>query len=645
MDLINAQSQRIDKLVVNVKELNDERLLHERLKYTVEFAKWAVDCREPSGVSGWERRAQNISRQRLRNKGIPVSYKETLFRHLDQIVPIRNYIAHGPPSRFAYLLEEFGSEEEQEYWGVLFEVKEKQPLSALAHTYRAVKLPALYVVLRPNPIAIEMGVHGDKIIYKVLNAENDPIHQGYKEGEYDLVVAFFVIYATSKLDVALSNLRKLLRPGGMLVVGEGGHNNLSSASSGFIFGTLLGWWYGVDEGRTLSPLVTTEEWDKLLKNIGFSGVDSASPPEFTDVFTNLFVSQAVDDKVRFLREPLSSPSNAPIESLIIVGGKTARGARIVEGLKPTLGGLAQEMVSLVELDAPVFKDITQAEFSSLKKMFEEGKTMLWLTSGRQDDVPWSNMTVGFGRTAMHENSELRLQHLDVLDPELLDPKIVAETLLRFQAKIQDSILWTEEPEVILDSNGRQSVPRFRPIPSLYDRYNSIRRSIMHEVDIRKSAVTIEFGYGGCVIKEISKYEITDNPTSLMEIRIMYAVLSALKTALGHKFLVLGKESSTGDSYLTLVLTLAFIPKVLTLVGHNLSPLIAQAITAQAFTKDVGLVYTTDSNDPTAPSSWIRLTPYISQSELKIREQIHHPIKPSAGLPQQDLEEFIFLCWF
>ncbi|CAG8974765.1 hypothetical protein HYALB_00000377 [Hymenoscyphus albidus] len=513
--------------------------------------------------------------------------------------------------------------------------------------------------------------HMDKMIFKVLNAENDPIEQGYKEGAYDLVVAFFVIHACSKLDVALRNLRRLLKPGGMLVVGEGSHNNQTSASSGFIFGTLPGWWYGVDEGRTLSPLVTTEEWDVLLKNTGFSGVDSTPPSEFTDVFcTNLFVSQAVDETVNFLREPLAAPATTPIEKLVIVGGETERSIHLVNGLKIHLGPLSRSLisyktltdvdysilnskttvVSLTELDAPVFKDITPKTFDAVKKMFEEGKTMLWVSSGRRDDEPWSNMPVGFGRTAMHENSELCLQHLDIPDPLKADSSTIAETVLRFQAKIPDNVLWTEEPEIVLEESGKQLVPRLRPINALNDRYNSARRPIIHEIDVSKSPVTIQLGYNGCTMKEISKYETTEPTETLVELRATHSVLSALKTAFGHKFLILGVDN-TGVKYIALVDTLASVHKVpaksavrvpdsfkesmLAVTGshllamfmldtmytgqklaiHNATTMLADAIAAQASAKDVEVVWTTDVADASTPISWTKLIPYSSSLEL------------------------------
>ena len=69
--------------------------------------------------------------------------------------------------------------------------------------------------------AANFSQHEDCMIFKTLKAENDPLTQGLEEGSYDLIVAFFVIDAASDLERALRHIRKKLRPGGYLVVGEG----------------------------------------------------------------------------------------------------------------------------------------------------------------------------------------------------------------------------------------------------------------------------------------------------------------------------------------------------------------------------------------------------------------------------------------
>jgi acyl transferase domain-containing protein/thioester reductase-like protein/NAD(P)-dependent dehydrogenase (short-subunit alcohol dehydrogenase family) len=355
----------------------------------------------------------------------------------------------------------------------------------------------------------------DRMVFKTLDIGRSPAAQGFATGTYDLVVAYLVLHATPDLEACLAHARGLLRPGGFLVVGEGLDAWDGIASGGFIFGPLDGWWLGAGthDNRTLSPHVTAAEWDALLRKTGFSGLDARTPAEFEGVFSKVgFVAQAVDDTVRFLRQPIDSPRQQDIvDKLVLVGGQTPRTAKLIRGLSdiftsrklasqvhhfPSLqtcdysvADASSTVLSLSELDVPVFEDITLRNsteaFEGLRRMFGTGKTLLWVTSGRVDTTPFSNMTVGFGRVAQNETPDLVLQQLDVIDPDSIQPEVLAETLLRLHyfaaerntSKGDDRPIWSAEPEIIIGEDGRQLLSRIRPISEVNDRYMSARRTV------------------------------------------------------------------------------------------------------------------------------------------------------------------------
>ena len=516
------------------------------------------------------------------------------------------------------------------------------------------------------------------MVFKVCDAEKDPLAQGFTEGAYNVIIASLVVHATAELDKTMRNLRKLLKPGGFLIIGEGSSDGPLQSGDGFIFGALPGWWLGVDEGRNLSPFVNVPQWDAILKRTGFSGIDTISPPKFLDTFgVILFVSQAVDDRINFIREPLSSSISTNLKKLVIVGGQTKPVDHAVHELENIFRGLAAQVIvyktledvdysivdaestviSLSELDQPVFKDITPERWYAFRKMFEVERTVLWLTSGRLEDEPFSNMIVGFGRSVVHELEDLRLQFLDVPDPSKIDPRTIAESLVRFHAKeIEgDDILYTAEPEIIIDAEGHQLVPRLQPISAANDRYNSIQRPITHQIDVSKSVVELQQNGNSCTIRQLSRYEASKEITEskIIEMHTTHAVLSALKTPAGHKFLALGVDSKgtrylafvssltsvikvaeksavscnlsgfSAEAFLTLVaahlVAMAIVDPLITgqkLVVHNASDVIAQAITAQTSPNDTRVIYTTDSTDRRSPpSSWIKLPPFLGRSNL------------------------------
>lgn len=425
----------------------------------------------------------------------------------------------------------------------------------------------------------------------MLDIERDPITQGFQQGAYDVVIASFVLHATASLERTLAHARALLRPGGFLVVGEG---SLNCGPSNFIFGPLPGWWLGRgDQGRTDSPHISAAEWDRLLRATGFSGIDTRAPVEWEDhLGVCLFASQAVDDRVKILREPLCdhAPQQRPmVQKLVLVGGQTSRTAPLMEDLSALLRPFARNIrvfpslldiprdgvlldgegqpaavLSLTDLDKPVFKDMEERDFVAFRRMFEDGKTLLWVTSGRGCQEPYNNMVVGFGRTAAHETAGLHLQHLDLADPQHQDAAcLIAEAFLRLVARpgpVEDAggsgksnILWTAEPEMVIDAEGRQLVPRLQHLSAPNDRYNSGRRRILREVDISKDVVAVHRDHRGIVsLEKLLPDRSGPCPEErLVELRLSHAVLSALRTQIGLKFLVAGRDTQTGVRYLAL----------------------------------------------------------------------------------------------
>lgn len=117
--------------------------------------------------------------------------------------------------------------------------------------------------------------------YMVLDIEQSLKDQGLQLGDFDLVVASNVLHATRDLTVTLENTRRLLAPGGALVLLEGtGRRRWID----LIFGLLEGWWRFSDHAlRADHPLLTTDQWRPVLEQVGFeSDVAVVSHPDGDD---------------------------------------------------------------------------------------------------------------------------------------------------------------------------------------------------------------------------------------------------------------------------------------------------------------------------------------------------------------------------
>ncbi|OJJ97688.1 hypothetical protein ASPACDRAFT_108, partial [Aspergillus aculeatus ATCC 16872] len=357
------------------------------------------------------------------------------------------------------------------------------------------------------------GPDAARMRYQTFDMERSPSTQGFEEETYDVIVAVNVLHVSGDIQASLFNVRRLLRPGGFLVVAELTSTDL--LFSGMTVGTLPGWWIGADTGRPWGPLFTLSQWDAALQASGFGGIDTVSPDISASLPMTVFVAQAVDDRVSLLRNPLSvavHPEGIRTDALAIVGGTTwpvhklGRDVAQVLGPRfgrteffPTLSDLARSdltpskfsvpgsltILVLTDLDRPLLDDVTQDKLSALQTCTSTAGTFLWVTAGARDQTPASYMMLGILRTIQNEQPDLNSQLFDLeTGIQAGTANILAEALLRQQAlyswkasEPDASLLWTMEPEVYSSSTGKLYITRLRADQAKNDRYNALRRSI------------------------------------------------------------------------------------------------------------------------------------------------------------------------
>lgn len=88
--------------------------------------------------------------------------------------------------------------------------------------------------------------------YRILDIEKEPSEQGFEDEEYDLVIAANVLHATSLLTRTMKNVRKLLKPGGRLILIE----ETVPALRRFPFATLPGWWLSKSQEQARRSFLT-----------------------------------------------------------------------------------------------------------------------------------------------------------------------------------------------------------------------------------------------------------------------------------------------------------------------------------------------------------------------------------------------------
>lgn len=135
--------------------------------------------------------------------------------------------------------------------------------------------------------------HYPDMEFQVYNMEKSPEEQDIVPGSFDLVVASCTVHITPSIVNALKSIRKLLRPGGHLLLSEitAEHHDINftlvSLSNEYLpaskavqtqeetdtsraQGLFPGFFDGYQEGRKRHPFLTAEQWAEALPQAGFS---------------------------------------------------------------------------------------------------------------------------------------------------------------------------------------------------------------------------------------------------------------------------------------------------------------------------------------------------------------------------------------
>jgi SAM-dependent methyltransferase len=231
--------------------------------------------------------------------------------------------------------------------------------------------------------------------YRVLDAEQDITKQeGFECGSYDLVVAQNVIHTTTDLTKTLSNLRRLLKPGGRLLLQEGVRQDYYW--SGLSFGQLSGWWNGVESMRRWMPWVSSKQWNEVLEGAGYTGARFELPDSHNEELhsQSLFVAQNAPENanesglmwknVVLITTPDYERSNTQslVQDIKDKLNEHLRFQNISTASLLELEGIEHSQslcIVLAELERPVIADMSQAEYEAVRKMLIETKSILWVT--------------------------------------------------------------------------------------------------------------------------------------------------------------------------------------------------------------------------------------------------------------------------
>ncbi|ORX86871.1 ketoacyl-synt-domain-containing protein, partial [Basidiobolus meristosporus CBS 931.73] len=369
--------------------------------------------------------------------------------------------------------------------------------------------------------------------YKVLDIEKDPLSQGFVEGSYDLIVAANVLHATANMEVTMSHVRKLLKPGGRLVLLEITRCLLRVS---VMMGPLPGWWLGEGDGRKWAPTINESEWDTLLKKTGYSGLD-VSVRDFEDeskYMCSIMMSEAVGESIE--REVsgrnsivvvVNDDSNAcSVEGAIfaqlqVVAKQNQQSIQVVSFSRvfdsDTFFGSVPTVIVLAELEQPILLNCDERMFQGLQRIMDQSSVVLWLTQGGSVECskPENSLITGLSRSIRSENPAINLIviDLDSKDGTKADHvakrifQIYEKTLRTAQEQCSDQVLGLLEEE-IAERNGLILIPRIIPDTELNANLNQTASKIRVESFYQEGRpLRLEIGQPGL----LDTLEFTDDP--------------------------------------------------------------------------------------------------------------------------------------
>jgi hybrid polyketide synthase/nonribosomal peptide synthetase ACE1 len=433
---------------------------------------------------------------------------------------------------------------------------------------------------------------GERMVFKTYDMEKPPVEQGFSEGSYDLVLASNALHATGKLDEMMASTRRLLKPGGYLVLLEIISNEF--LRNGTIMGGLPGWWAGAghDERRRMGPLLTLQQWDTLTRAHGFGGVETATPDVYKLLPYSVFACQAIDERLSALRTPLSqvsaglTPSLSSTTNLIVIGGCTPESRKLADQVCLLLGQgqtqryakttrltsleeltelnlpISSSVLSLTDLDQPFLQARSPSKLDSLRTLWRRSESILWVSCGIRDDSPHASMVLGLSRAMRSEYPNINLQMLDLDVVDAQTPQTLAEALIRLELlgmyrdtnTTGDEFLWSLETELVYENN-RLLIPRMYPHKEANNRYNTYRRTIHQTVDPAKQIVALEPKGESYELSSVSPIRFPTFgafPKGRKTVQVSHSLLQMIKVHnAGYFMLCVGTDIGTGQHLIAL----------------------------------------------------------------------------------------------
>ncbi|KAH7372371.1 polyketide synthase-like protein [Pyrenochaeta sp. MPI-SDFR-AT-0127] len=307
-----------------------------------------------------------------------------------------------------------------------------------------------------------------KMTFRTLDISQNPFDQGFRDGEFDLIVAANVLHAANGIENALTQCRKLLQPHGRILLLE--MTNREHLLEPFIFGLLPGLSRecSPEAAQNHSPLLTESEWGDMLLETGFSGMD-------TCISDAGFITKEAVSAV-MISTVVSPLATLKLNVNVIFDDTSAAQLDLMQQLSGTFASrdgisfvplpwsavmehnLAQSIcVFLVGMDSNFLGLLQKDDLEKIKGVILTAQALIWVTfyTAAHDQSPTEGLVPGLTRTLATEFEDSRLISVT------LDAQNGLQSAAGNITRVMDSFLQTHgvpEDEYV-EQNGFLHIPR------------------------------------------------------------------------------------------------------------------------------------------------------------------------------------------
>ncbi|GFF99742.1 nonribosomal peptide synthetase 14 [Aspergillus udagawae] len=415
----------------------DEELRARKLEFVSSLSNWALETVRdivdgslpPSAVP------TAIEKQIWQCEGLVASISDLsewfgLLRHSNPLVRVI-HIAEGNGVVSAQVLEYLNSENLPFY---------------SKYTYTSTKDISSTVVERLKEFK--------EVKFENLDITTDPCQQGFGKGTYDLAIVSNSKIPNSQLQTALQNIKKLLIPGGRLLL----HIPDTVRS-------LMGYIRGLVGNQEVEPLSgispCRHQWVETLLQVGFDQIQGTHGEHpYCNLTARLPYPREDHTELIYLLCPSLVHNNAWICNVEAqferMGYRTQRctlGAEFTN---------KQRIVSLLDVQKPFFKDVSETSWKSFQSLITAAPQILWVMPSVELTCqnPDFAIVLGVSRTARQEQ-ELHFGTLQIDEFHASAAAVLVTVTEKFFSQLDcQASLRDPEYEFVLQGN-QVYIPRFQ----------------------------------------------------------------------------------------------------------------------------------------------------------------------------------------